>query len=150
LEELAQQCGLDPMRLLATINRFNAFARKGVDQDFHRGCGAFDRFFGDPTVAPNPNLGTLERAPFYAVRAWPGDVGTYGGLIADEFARVLREDGSVIAGLYATGNSTASVMGRSYPGAGASIAASMVFGYLAAHDALGQARSASTVSEAES
>jgi 3-oxosteroid 1-dehydrogenase len=66
---------------------------------------------------------------------YPGDVGTAGGLVTDEHARVCRDDGSVIDGLYATGNSTASVFGRCYPGAGASIAASFVFAYLAARHA---------------
>jgi len=88
-------------------------------------------------VKPNPNLGAIEQAPFYAVRLFPGDVGTCGGLMTDEFAQVLRKDGSVIPGLYATGNSTASVMGRSYPGAGASIGASMTFGFIAARHATG-------------
>jgi len=83
-------------------------------------------------VKPSPNLGPLEKPPFYAIRIVPGDVGTAGGVMTDENARVLGEDGSPIPGLYATGNATASVMGRSYPGAGASIAASMVFGYIAA------------------
>jgi 3-oxosteroid 1-dehydrogenase len=68
----------------------------------------------------------------------PGDVGTAGGIVTDEHGRVLRADGSVIPGLYATGNSTASVMGRCYPGAGASIGASFVFAWLAAHHAAGQ------------
>ena len=95
--------------------------------------------FSDPTVKPNPCLGPLEKAPYYAVAVYPGDVGTFGGLLTDEHARVLREDGSAIPGLYATGNSTASVMGRCYPGAGASIAASFVFGYIAARHAAGAA-----------
>ena len=115
----------------------SGFAASGVDEDFHRGESAYDRFAGDPTVKPNPNLGPIEKPPFYAVRLYPGDVGTCGGLMTDEFARVLRPDGSVIEGLYATGNSTASVMGRSYPGAGASIGASMTFGFIAARHATG-------------
>jgi 3-oxosteroid 1-dehydrogenase len=86
---------------------------------------------------PIPNLGAIEKAPFYAVRMYPGDVGTAGGVVTDEYARVLRDDGSVIAGLYATGNCTASVVGRCYPGAGASIGASFAFGYIAAHHAAG-------------
>ena len=65
----------------------------------------------------------------------PGDVGTYGGVVTDENARVLRDDGSVIQGLYATGISTASVMGRIYPGAGSSVGPSFVFGYIAAKHA---------------
>lgn len=94
-----------------------------------------DRYHGDPTNRPNPSLGAIERPPFYAAAVYPSDVGTAGGLVTDADARVLRGDGSVIEGLYATGNSTASVMGRTYPGAGASIGASFVFGYRAARHA---------------
>ncbi|MBA3055646.1 MAG: FAD-binding protein [Sphingomonadales bacterium] len=137
IEELAEKCGIPPAALRGTVDRFNGFAARGVDEDFHRGESAYDRFAGDSTVKPNPNLGAIEQAPFYAVRLFPGDVGTCGGLMTDEFAQVLRKDGSVIPGLYATGNSTASVMGRSYPGAGASIGASMTFGFIAARHATG-------------
>jgi 3-oxosteroid 1-dehydrogenase len=76
----------------------------------------------------------VERAPFYAVRIVPGDLGTKGGLRTDDRARVLREDGSVIAGLYAAGNTSAAVMGRTYAGPGATIGPAMTFGYLAALD----------------
>jgi len=137
IAELAERCGIPPAALTRTVERFNAFAERGVDEDFHRGEGAYDRFGGDELVKPNPNLGAIAKPPFYAIRFFPGDVGTCGGLMTDDKARVLREDGSVISGLYATGNSTASVVGRSYPGAGASIGASMTFGYIAARDALG-------------
>ena len=132
IDELAEICKIDRSGLLKTVSRFNEFCRTGVDADFGRGSRAFDRAHGDPSVTPNPNLGAIENPPFYAVAMYPGDVGTAGGLVTDEFARVCRADGSVIAGLYATGNSTASVFGRCYPGAGASIAASFIFGYIAA------------------
>lgn len=135
--ELATKCNIPADTLRATIDRFNGFAHAGVDRDFHRGESAYDRFLGDPTVKPNSSLGPIEQPPFYAVRLYPGDVGTCGGLLTDEYARVLRKDGSVIEGLYATGNSTASVVGRSYPGAGASIGASLTFGFIAARHATG-------------
>ena len=138
IEELAAKCGIDPAGLKAEIERFNGFTRTGKDLDFHRGDRGYDRWFGDPRVKPNPNLGAIERPPFYAFEMVPGDVGTSGGIVTDEHARVLRADGSVIAGLYATGNSTASVMGRCYPGAGASIGASFVFAWIAAHHSVGQ------------
>ena len=79
----------------------------------------------------------MEQGPFYAVAIYPGDVGTAGGVVTDEYARVLKDDGSIIPGLYATGNSTASVFGRCYPAAGASIGASFTFGFIAAHHATG-------------
>lgn len=134
---LAAECGVDPVGLARTITRFNRFARSGKDLDFHRGDRAYDRYHADPRVKPNPTLGPIEEAPFYAVRVVPGDVGTAGGLMADEHARVLREDGSVIDGLYVCGNASAPLFGRTYPGPGASIAASFVFGYLSARHAAG-------------
>ncbi|MBD5804970.1 3-oxosteroid 1-dehydrogenase [Azoarcus sp. Aa7] len=137
IEDLARQCNIDLGRLHATIERFNGFCRSGVDADFQRGGKAFDRCHGDPTVKPNPNLGAIEKPPFFAVRTYPSDVGTFGGLVTDADARVLRKDGSPIPGLYATGNSTASVMGRTYVGGGASIGASFIFGYRAALHAVG-------------
>jgi 3-oxosteroid 1-dehydrogenase len=136
IEGLARRIGVDPSALLFTVSRFNGFAASGCDEDFHRGEHAYDRYYGDPRTRPNPCLGPLERAPFYAVALYPGDVGTCGGLVTDKHARVLSQDGNPISGLYATGNATASVFGRSYPGAGASIAAAFVWGYLGARHAL--------------
>jgi len=132
LEALAAACDLDPARLSATVERFNGFVRNGRDEDFHRGDHAYDQWLGDALHQPSPTLGTIEEGPFYAIQVYPGDVSTYGGLVTDEHARVLREDGSVIDGLYATGTSTASVMGRGCPGAGASIGPSFTWGYVAA------------------
>ena len=137
IDELALNCGIDTDGLKQTVKRFNGYCRTGKDEDFDRGGRQYDRWRGDPTVKPNPNLGPIEKAPFYALAIYPGDVGTYGGVLTDEYSRVLREDGSIIGGLYAAGNCTASVTGHTYPAAGASIAASMVFGYIAAHHAVG-------------
>jgi 3-oxosteroid 1-dehydrogenase len=145
LEELAKLCQIDVTGLARTVARFNESCRLGVDQAYGRGGRAFDRAHGDPTVQPNPNLGPIEQAPFYAVAIYPADVGTAGGVVTDEFARVLRANGSAIPGLYATGNSTASVMGHSYPGAGASIGASFVFGYIAAQHAATEGREPSAL-----
>ncbi|MFI7667624.1 FAD-binding protein [Nocardia sp. NPDC049526] len=135
LEDLARQCDIPADVLRDTVARFNGFAETGVDEDFHRGEGDHERFYGDRTHQPNPSLGPIEKGPFYAAALYPGDIGTSGGLLCDEFSRVLNADGEPISGLYATGNCTASVMGRKYLGAGASIAASAVFGYVAANHA---------------
>ncbi len=132
IPELARQLGLDEARLAETVARFNSFAHAGKDLDYARGDSAYDNYYGDPSQRPNPNLGALEQPPFYAVAFWPGDLGTKGGLVTDEWGRVLRTDGSVIQGLFAAGNSMASVMGSSYPGAGATIGPAMTFGFLAA------------------
>jgi len=138
IEALAAEAGIDPKVLGATVARFNGFVAENRDADFQRGARAYDRWLGDPTHRPSETLGTIEKGPFYAVPVYPGDVGTYGGVVTDEHARVLREDGSVIRGLYATGVSTASVMGRVYPGAGSSVGPSFVWGYVAARHAASQ------------
>ena len=133
LAGLAQAAGVAADGLAKTVTRFNEFAAAGRDEEFGRGESAYDRYYGDPRVRPNPNLAPLARPPFYAARIVPGDLGTKGGLRTDERARVLREDGTVIPGLYAAGNASASVMGHSYAGAGATIGPAMTFGYIAAH-----------------
>lgn len=132
LAELAAATGTDPDTLRATVARFNGFARAGVDGDHGRGNSAYDRYYGDPLVRPNPNLGTLEKGPFTAYRVVIGDLGTKGGVVTDADGRALREDGTVIDGLFAAGNTSASVMGRTYPGPGSTIGPAMVFGLRAA------------------
>jgi 3-oxosteroid 1-dehydrogenase len=134
LAELAAEIGVDGEGLAKTVARFNEFAGAGRDEDFGRGSSAYDRYYSDPRCRPNPNLAPLDRPPFYAAKIVPGDLGTKGGLRTDERARVLRPDGTAIAGLYAAGNASASVMGHSYAGAGATIGPAMTFGYLAALD----------------
>lgn len=135
IEELAEACDIPPANLKASVDRFNGFARKGVDEDFGRGRNRYDKWLGDHTHKPSNSLGTVEQGPFYAVAVYPGDVGTFGGVVTDEHARVKREDGSVIDGLYACGTTTAAVMGRTYPGAGCSIGPSFTFGFIAAKHA---------------
>lgn len=136
LRELAALCGIDPDGLEETIDSFNVHARDGRDPEYHRGESAYNRALGDPNRRlPNPCVGPIDEGPFYACEVLPGDIGTCGGLVTDEFARVLDTNDQPIPGLYATGNSTATVMGRKYLGPGASIANTMVFGYVAARHA---------------
>jgi 3-oxosteroid 1-dehydrogenase len=134
LSELATRIGVPPDALEATVARFNRFAAQGRDEDFGRGDSPYDNYYGDHSL-PNPNLDTIERGPYYAVRLEAGDLGTKGGMVTDARGRVLRTDGTVIDGLYATGNASAAVMGNEYAGAGATIGPAMVFGYLAMEDA---------------
>jgi len=129
IEELAWKLGMDDDTLKATVERFNGFCATGVDEDFDRGRTAYDNYYGDPSLK-NPNLGPIEKGPFRAFKMVPGDLGTKGGLLTDEHARVLDKGGKPIEGLYAAGNTTASVMGRTYPGAGSTIGPATVFGYL--------------------
>ncbi|UXJ55104.1 FAD-dependent oxidoreductase [Pseudomonas citronellolis] len=143
IEQLAALIGVDGVGLARTLEHFNRYAVLGQDPDFHKGESLFDRYYGDPHVLPNPCLAPLLKAPFYAVKVDAGDIGTKGGLLTDVYARVLREDGSAIDGLYAIGNSAASVMGATYPGAGSTLGPAMTFGFLAAEhiqQRAGQAR----------
>lgn len=137
IEQLAHAIEVAPGALRETVERFNRFVDAGVDADFRRGARRYDNWLGDQTHRPSPALGKLSRGPYYAIPVYPGDVGTYGGVVTDAHARVLREDGTVIPGLYATGVSTASVMGGFYPGAGGSVAPSLTWGYVAARHAAG-------------
>lgn len=130
IEELAKQMEVPAENLVATVNRFNDFARNGHDDDFYRGDSAYDNYYGDPTL-PNPNLAEIKKAPFYALRLYPGDIGTKGGLVVDEYARVIKENGEPIEGLYASGNCSASIMGETYPGPGATIGPGMTLSFVA-------------------
>jgi 3-oxosteroid 1-dehydrogenase len=136
LAGLAAQLGVDAEGLEASVEKMNGYARSGVDLDFHRGESLFDRYYGDEKVEPNPCLGPLEKPPYYGIEVYPGDLGTKGGLKTNARAQVLRESGDVIAGLYAVGNCSASVMGHTYPGAGSTIGPAMTFGFIAARDAI--------------
>ena len=109
----------------------------GVDADYGRGTSASDQYYGDPRVKPNPCMAPLNSGPYYAIPVFPGDLGTKGGLITDAAARVLNADGHIIPGLFAAGNASASMMGRTYPGAGGTIGPALTFGFLAAETASG-------------
>ncbi|MCW2798869.1 MAG: 3-oxosteroid 1-dehydrogenase [Aeromicrobium sp.] len=138
LAKLATEIDVPAEALEETIQRFNGFATTGNDEDFHRGDSAYDRYYADPRVKPNPSLHSIDKGPFYAVKIVPGDLGTKGGIVTDERARALRPDGSVIDGLYAAGNCSSAVMGHTYAGPGATIGPAITFGYLAAEDIASQ------------
>lgn len=138
LDALAQQIGVNSAGLQASVARLNGFARSGEDLDFGRGGNVFDRYYGSVDVKPNPCLAPLEKGPFYAMRMDAGDIGTKGGLLTNEHAQVLHCSGEVIEGLYAIGNTSASVFGTTYPGAGGTLGPAMTFGYVAARHLSGQ------------
>jgi len=137
LSELAEKIGVDPDQLTRTVAAYNGPARAGEDPEFRKGSNAYNRSLGDPLHKPNPCVGPLDKAPFYAVKVVIGDLGTFAGIRCDENARVLREDGTPIPGLYATGNDAASIMGGNYPGGGITLGPAVTFGYIAAKHASG-------------
>ncbi|MFT4204587.1 MAG: FAD-binding protein [Chitinophagaceae bacterium] len=131
IEDLAKQCDINVENLKETVKKFNSYAYQGKDPDFKRGDDIYDRYYSESSVEPNSNLAPIQNPPFYALKFYPVDLGTKGGLLTDEFGRVLRKDATPIEGLYASGNNTASVMGRIYPGPGATLGAACTFSYIA-------------------
>ena len=138
---LAQLCGIDAA-LEESVRRWNAETMLGTDAEFGRGRSAYNRYQGDPANAPNPNLAPIIQAPFHAVEVVAGSFGSFAGLRTDARARVLRDDGAAIPGLYAAGADTLSVMGGSYPAGGINLGPAMVFGYIAAEAARQSAQTA--------
>jgi 3-oxosteroid 1-dehydrogenase len=134
IADLAKKLKLDPAKLVDVVQRMNVYAAKGEDPEFGRGSTIYDQAFGDPTCKPNPALGPIVKAPFYAIPIHLGDLGTKGGLKADAKARVLDHNDQPIPGLFAAGNATGSPFGLNYPGAGGTIGPAMVFAYIAANE----------------
>ena len=132
LTDLASQIGADGAQLEKTVAEFNIHAVKGEDPEFGKGSTSYNRSLGDPDHQPNPCVAPLKDGPFYAVRLYVGDLGTFAGLKANENAEVLGEDGRPIGGLYAVGNDAASIMGGNYPGGGITLGPAVTFGYIAA------------------
>jgi 3-oxosteroid 1-dehydrogenase len=133
IEGLAKKIGIPGSRLSTVIEEMNHYAATGVDPQFARGREEYDRYFGDARVGPNPCMGPIDKPPYYAIRVDLGDLGTKGGLKADEHARVLNRRGEPIPGLYAAGNSSASAFGDCYPGAGGTLGPALTFAYVAAN-----------------
>jgi len=138
LDELAQAMGIDLAGLIGSVVAFNQLAKRGKDSDFGRGDSAWDRHFGDPLLRRNPCLGSVAKQPYWAVRVYPGDAGTKGGLVIDDRSRVLREDGSAVPGLWACSASAASLFGSFQPGHGAGLGAAVVEAYRGVLDLSGQ------------
>lgn len=139
ITELAGKLSIDPATLTETIARMNDHARKGVDPEFGRGTTDYHRVNGDASRGlPNPTLGPIATAPFYAVKLTPGDIGAATGLVIDENAQVLGEGDQPIGGLYACGNEAQSIMGGTYPGPGITIGPAITFAWCAIRHALGE------------
>lgn len=134
IEALADKIGVPAANLAETVARSNGFAREGVDHDFGKGSTGYNVYLGDADHKPNACLGPIQRPPFYAVKVFPGDIGSTKGLRTDARARVVQEDGQPIPGLYACGNDMNSIMGGHYPAGGITLGPAMTFGYIAAHD----------------
>jgi succinate dehydrogenase/fumarate reductase flavoprotein subunit len=135
LQELAAVLGFPEQELAATVARHNGFATTGIDADFAKGSDGYQRNLGDPSHRPNPCIGPISTPPFYALRILASDIGASRGLVTNQHAQVVRQDGSPVEGLYACGNDMNSIMAGTYPGPGITIGPAMTFGYLAARHA---------------
>jgi succinate dehydrogenase/fumarate reductase flavoprotein subunit len=135
--ELAMRAGID-VELEKTVEEFNEKAKMGSDPIFRKGENAYNRFYGDPDITPNPCVAPLARPPFYAVRVEIGDLGTYAGILTNGHAQVLDEHKRPIPGLYAAGNDALSIMGGNYPGPGITLGPAMTFGWLAGRHLAGE------------
>ncbi|PWI65008.1 hypothetical protein PCL_08367 [Purpureocillium lilacinum] len=133
LRELSEKLLLPRGNLERTIERWNTMCQVGDDLDFGRGSDAYQRFIGDASARPNPAMGSINKPPFFAIQIYPGDAGTKGGLVTDSCARVMRQDGKPIGGLYAAGNIAASLFGKTSLGAGVTIGPAMTFAFVAVH-----------------
>ena len=131
IHDLAEQVGIDAQGLEATIAKMNRYAETGTDEDFHRGESAYDRYYADPNIKPNPCLASIDEGPFYAMRIEAGDFGTLGGLDTDVHGRVKLEAGGVVEGLFAVGNCSAAIL-PTYPGPGATLGPAMTMAYQSA------------------
>jgi 3-oxosteroid 1-dehydrogenase len=131
IRELADALGINADGLEETIANMNRYAQTGTDEEFGRGDSAYDRYYADPAIKPNPCLAPIVKAPFYAMRIEAGDFGTLGGLDTDTSARVKKADGGVFEGLFAVGNCSAAIL-PTYPGPGATLGPAMTMAYQAA------------------
>ncbi len=131
LAELAQRASIDRAGLEAAVARYNEHAARGEDPAFAKGSTAYNRFYGDMDIKPNPCIAPIVKPPFYAVKVLVGDLGTYAGIVTNGRAQVLDEHRRPIEGLYAAGNDMASIMGGSYPGPGITLGPAMTFGWIA-------------------
>lgn len=133
LEELAKKIHIDSDQFLKTVEAYNLDAQKGEDLEFNRGSTTFNRYLADHDHTPNPCVAPIVKPPFYAVKVFMGDLGTFGGIKTTTTGQVLNKQNEVINGLYAVGNDRMSLMGGGYPGAGITLGPIMTFGYVTAN-----------------
>lgn len=139
--QLAQLCGIDTSGLADTVAAYNAGAVRGEDPEFGKGSTPYNRIQGDAARTPNPCLAPIDTGPYYALRLYPGSLGTFAGISTDEFGRATDAGGAVVEGLYVVGNDSASLMEGNYPAGGITLGPAMTFGFIAGHHAAGQSAS---------
>jgi succinate dehydrogenase/fumarate reductase flavoprotein subunit len=129
--ELAEKIGVDAQGLETTVAKMNRYAEVGKDAEFGKGDTQIDIEIGDPKHKPNPCLGRVEKAPFYAIKIYPGDGSTTVGLKIDPECRVMGPDDRPVLGLYAAGLDANSIWRGKSPAHGCNVGPAMVTGYIA-------------------
>lgn len=147
LKELAEVTSIPTEHFIESVKRFNNDARVGTDQEFGKGSTDYQAYLGDSENRPNPCLKPLEKPPFYAIKIFPGDIGTTMGLATDARGRVLDKGDSIIPGLYACGNDMNSIMAGAYPSAGITLGPALTFGYIVGRDAAEAAVASKNISK---
>ncbi|WP_298014338.1 FAD-dependent oxidoreductase [uncultured Castellaniella sp.] len=135
ISQLAQDCGIDASGLADTIATYNQGAARGEDPEFGKGNTPYNRVQGDAAHTPNPCLAPIDRGPYYALRLYPGSLGTFAGISTDEFGRAATADGEAVEGLYVVGNDSASIMEGNYPAGGVTLGPAVTFGFIVGHHA---------------
>ncbi len=136
--QLAVKLDMNVANLEASVAQMGIASREGVDRAFGKGSTEYNRYLGDASHCPNACLGPMEKSPFFAMRIWPGDIGSAAGLRVDEHARVLNAQERAIKGLYACGNDMNSIMGGLLPAGGITLGPALTFGYIAGKHAASQ------------
>jgi 3-oxosteroid 1-dehydrogenase len=142
LAELAGKTGIDPDGLATTVANFNRNAEVGCDPEFSRGVHPWSAWMsGDPFNKPHPNLGTVAKAPFYAIelRRLGGSAIPAAGIVSDHHSRAIGWDNKPIEGLYVAWNSAARLESGAMMQSGLSNARGMTHRYLAGLHATGKA-----------
>lgn len=129
LEDLADRIRLPAANLVKTVARFNELARKGIDEDFHRGATPLEK----ERAAVSGLMAPIETGPYYAIPFNRSILGTKGGARTNASGQVLRPDGSIITGLYAAGLTMANPIGTRAVGSGTTIGPNMTWGYICAN-----------------
>lgn len=137
VRELAQKLGLPETQLEETIARWNAQCKVGRDTDFHRGENSWEEY---KAHGEKDRLKPIDKPPYVGMTLNRSILGTKGGAMTNERGQVLREDGSIIAGLYAAGLAMANPFGTRAVGAGTTLGPNMTWGYIAAETILQQNR----------
>ena len=130
IEALATKTRLPATALRETLKRYNRFCTQGRDEDFRRGES---KFRNKRWEEGQPVMRAIDAAPYVAIPFNRMVIVTKGGLRTNEKGQVLRQDGSVIPGLFCAGAAMANPIGTRAVSAGTTLGPNMTWGYICAN-----------------